>query len=245
GQTFLSVSIASFHRAVRSMQLRRANANLDAGRAAGAKRAAVVLAILAAFGAVRPASGQQAMSDQPPVLSERVIDRVPQDFAGLPSLLADDPYMPPLLWPVDPPIGYTGPSGILPREEQMSSHFVPMEDRWRIGFPAWDRYGRGHPLLDEYPYDPGRLSDPYRQNVIKGDYPILGQNNFLTVTATEDLLLEARQVPTPTTPFESTSHPNSSEFFGDPDQFFLQNNMILSFDFVHGDGAFKPADWRI
>jgi hypothetical protein len=210
-----------------------------------AKRAVLALAAFVVLALWREASGQQASSDQPPVLSDRVIDRVPQHFVGLPSLLADEPFMPPLLWPVDPPLGYTGPSGILPREEQMSSHFVPMEDRWRIGFPAWDRYGRGHPPTEDYPYAVGSLWDPYRQNVIKGDYPIFGQNNFLTVTATEDLLLEARQVPTPTTPFESTSHPNSSEFFGDPDQFFLQNNMILSLDLVHGDGAFKPADWRI
>jgi len=37
---------------------------------------------------------------------------------------------------VDPPLGYTGPSGVLPREEQESSHFVPVEDRWRIGWSA-------------------------------------------------------------------------------------------------------------
>ena len=38
-----------------------------------------------------------------------------------------------------------------PREDAENSHFVPIEDRWRIGFPEWDRYGQGHPLL-------GRLS---------------------------------------------------------------------------------------
>jgi hypothetical protein len=204
---------------------------------------AVAIALMAL--ALRRAPADE-LASQPSILSERAIDRVPQDFAGLPSLIAaDDPFVPPLLWPVDPPLGYTGPSGILPREEQESSHFVPMEDRWRIGFPEWDRYGRGHPPQEDYPYAVGSLWDPYRQNVLKGDYPIVGQHNFLTVTATEDLLLEGRQVPTPTTPFESTSHPNSSEFFGDPDQFLMQDNMVLSMDLVHGDGAFKPADWRL
>jgi hypothetical protein len=81
--------------------------------------------------------------------------------------------------------------------------------------------------------------------VLKGDYPIFGQHNFLNLTITEDLLLEGRQVPTPTTPFESTSDPNSNDFFGDPDQFFLSNNLVVSADWVHGDGAFKPADWRM
>src|SRR5207302_207254 len=45
---------------------------------------------------------------------------------------------------VDPPLGFTGPSGVLPSEEQESDHFVPMEDRWRSGFPSWDRYGNGN-----------------------------------------------------------------------------------------------------
>src|SRR5262245_21265060 len=124
-------------------------------------------------------------SEQPAILSDRALDRIPQDFAGIPSLLADDPYVPPLLWPVDPPLGYTGPSGILPREAQENSHFVRMEDRWRIGFPEWDRYDRGHPPLEDYPFALGSLFDPYRQNVLKGDYLILGQHTFLNVTATE------------------------------------------------------------
>src|SRR5262245_61483286 len=173
-------------------------------------RAATLLALFVVAVICRASMAQQPPSNaaRPSILGDAIIDRTPQDFAGLPSLLNDDPYASPLLWPVDPPLGYTGPSGILPREVQQDSHFVPMEDRWRIGFPEWDRYGRGHPTLEDYPYDTGYLLNPYRQNVLKGDYPIIGQHNFLTMTATNDLLLEARQVPTPTTPFESTSHPN-------------------------------------
>jgi hypothetical protein len=184
-------------------------------------------------------------AQQPAILRDRALDRSQQDFVPLPGFTTDDEYSPPLRWPIDPPLGYAGPSGIAPREEQENSHFVPLEDRWRIGFPEWDRYGREHPPLDEYPYVRGAWYDPYHQNVLKGDYPILGQHNFLNLTITEDLLLEGRQVPTPTTPFESTSDPNSNDFFGDPDQFFLSNNLVVSADWVHGDGAFKPADWRV
>src|SRR5437879_8163433 len=32
--------------------------------------------------------------------------------------------------PVDPPLGFTGPSGIRSREGQETSHFVRVEDRW-------------------------------------------------------------------------------------------------------------------
>ena len=197
-----------------------------------------------AQGPIRAQDVSNSNPNQPSILNERALDRSQQDFVPLPQFTAEDEFWPPLLWPVDPPTGYTGPSGILPSEQQQNSHFVPMEDRWRIGLPEWDRYNRGHPLLDEYPFVPGARIDPYHQNVLKGDYPILGQHNFLNLTVTENLLLEARQVPTPNTPFESTPNPNSEEFFGDPDQFFLNNNAVFSVDWVHGDGAFKPADWR-
>jgi len=205
--------------------------------------AVVVLAV--ARGTVRADEPAQADGNTPSLLAPPALDRSQEDFVPLPELTPGEEFWPPLRWPIDPPLGYSGPSGIVPREEQTSSHFVPMEDRWRIGFPEWDRYDKGHPLNDEYPYAPGAWYDPYHQNVLKGDYPILGQHNFLNITVVENLILEARQVPTPTTPFESTIDPNSEEFFGDPDQFFLNNNVVVSFDWVHGNGAFKPPDWRL
>jgi hypothetical protein len=145
----------------------------------------------------------------------------------------------------DPPLGHAGRSGILPRDFQDSNHFIPVEDRWRIGFPEWDRYGKGHPIGDDYPYVPGRRWDPFNQNVLKGDYPILGQNIFLEVTGTTQAFFEPREVPTATTPFESTVNPNSKDFFGRPGQLFYTQNFFLSFDLFHGDAAFRPADWRV
>ena len=146
---------------------------------------------------------------------------------------------------MDPPMGYSGRSGILPTEFQESDHFVPIEDRWRLGYPAWDRYGKGHPIADDYPYSPGRWFDPYNQNVWKGDYPIYGQHTFLDITAIANLDFEGRQVPTQTTPFESTERPFSGNFFGRPNSFFTIDLFSLSFDLFHGDAAFKPPDWRI
>ena len=164
-----------------------------------------------------------------------------------PLLLPEMPLEPDTLFtlPTDAPLGFTGRSSVLPSEDQSSSHFVPMEDRWRSGFPAWDRYGKGYPPEDDYPYIQGNILDPYNQNVLKGDYPIIGQHTFLTVTGTNLSILEGRQVPTPTTPFESTGGAGQTEFFGKPNQFFVSQNFFLSLDLVHGDGAFKPADWRI
>lgn len=147
--------------------------------------------------------------------------------------------------PVLPPLGYTGPSSVMPRESQQDPHFVPTEDRWRIGFPAWDRYGKGHPPVDDYPYVQGHWWDPYNQNVFKGDFPIIGQNTFLNITATNFLILEARQTPIATTPFESTSRPGEIENFQRPNQFFHANFVSVSLDLSHGDAGFKQPDWRI
>ena len=181
---------------------------------------------------------------QPPVLRRPL---TPNFSESDPLLLPEMPLEPGTLftYPVDAPLGFTGQTGVQPSEGQQSSHFVPMEDRWRSGFPAWDRYGKGHPPVDDYPYLQGSLIDPYNQNVIKGDYPIIGQHTFLNVTGTSLSILEARQVPTPTTPFESTRDPSHNEFFGDPNQFLYVQNFFMSFDLSHGDGAFKPADWRV
>ncbi|MDZ4783646.1 MAG: hypothetical protein SGJ19_25645 [Planctomycetia bacterium] len=167
----------------------------------------------------------------------------------------------PLLEPITPPVddfetslfrtpselppGYTGPSGVLPSEYQQSSHFVPVEDRWRAGFMPWDRYGRGHPLGDDYPYKEGNWWDPYNQNVMKGDYPLWGQHTFMNITAASLTLLERRQVPTATTPFESTHDPFQEEFFGNPNQFFFQQYTRLSVSVFHGDASFKPMDWQV
>jgi hypothetical protein len=151
-------------------------------------------------------------------------------------------YIPPV--PFDTPLGFTGRSSVVPRTGA-SPDFIPMEDRWRIGLPAWDRYNKEHPPLDDYPYELGDIRDPFNQNVLKGDFPIIGQHTFLNVTATSLSVIEARMIPTATTPFESTARPFQDEFFGRPNQFFYSQFFFLSADLFHGDAAFKPVDWRL
>ena len=151
-------------------------------------------------------------------------------------------------WPFHPleaPLGYTGKSGILPIDVQEEADFVPMPDRWRSGFPAWDRYGKGHPAGDDYPYKEGHWWDPYNQNVLKGDYPIVGQHTFLKLTGRIDSLLEYRQLPSATTPFESTVRPDQRPFFGDPNQYLTSNFFRLTVELFHGNTSFKPVDWSV
>lgn len=198
----------------------------------------VMLALAQCASAQDPGKAPAPEPLRPPVL-----DRPLFTPDHLPDLL---PAPQPLLQtPVDPPQGFTGPSGIAPRDSQESSHFVPMEDRWRMGFPDWDRSGKGHPIGQDTVYQPGSIWNPYRQNVLKGDYPIIGQHTFFEFTASTFMLLEERQTPIATTPFESNLRPDRNEFFGNPNQFFYTQFFSARFDLFHGDAAFKPVDWRI
>lgn len=147
--------------------------------------------------------------------------------------------------PFQSPLGFTGPSSVAPTESQSTGHFIPIEDRWRIGSPTWDRYGKGHPVGDDYPFVQGAWYDPFNQNVLKGDFPIAGQDTFLKFQFKQLNLFEYRQTPIPTTPFEATQNPSENEFFGNPNQFFFTQYNSAAFDLFKGDAAFKPVDWRL
>ena len=178
---------------------------------------------------------------RPPVLRS-----VTEDIAELPPpRLPMDDTSPLMRLPGDYPYGFAGPSGVLPTHPQGSSHFIPAPDRWRLGQQFSDRYGKGHPIMDDYPGVQGTWLDPYNQNVLKGDYPIIGQHTFLKLTLKSLNLTEGRQLPTPTTPFEATRRPGTTAFFGDPDQFLFLSYNSVALDLFHGNAAFKPMDWRV
>jgi len=159
-------------------------------------------------------------------------ERPPQPEAPPP---AEAP--PPPLAPGEP-TGYVGKSlGGQPSPIETSPDFVPISDRWRLGLPNWNRYER--PV--EAPYVKGKWWDPYNQSVIKGDYPIFGQNIFMNLSAINDTLFEARRIPTASG--VSAANPNSADVFGGGDQLFLSQNFILSFELFKGDTAFRPRDW--
>jgi hypothetical protein len=141
--------------------------------------------------------------------------------------------------PADRPPGYVGPSLGHPRATETSPEFVPVPDRWRLGLPEWNRYER--PIADT-PFKPGRWWDPYNQNILKGDFPIYGQNVFMNLSAIMDTLFEVRRIPVGSG--ASSSEPDKADNFGNPDQLLLNHNFILSLSIFKGDTAFKPRDWE-
>jgi hypothetical protein len=119
--------------------------------------------------------------------------------------------------------------------------FVPIRDRWRIDFPEWQRYAPDLP--GEYPFRPRGTLNPYRQNALKGDLPIIGQSVFFALTATAELPVEYRTLPTPSG--ISAEEPGSDAFFGRPEQMAFLPTGIVSAELFHGDTAFRPKDWAI
>jgi len=141
------------------------------------------------------------------------------------------------------PLGFAG--GPLtgrpkPPPSQTDTEFVPFEDRWRIPLPRWNRYPD---RPGQYPYVEGHWWDPYDQNVVKGDYPIIGNDIFFIFTGLSDTLFEARRLPTPSGVSTAESE-QSNEFFGQSDQLVFNQNFVLAFELFHGNTAFKPRDWE-
>lgn len=114
----------------------------------------------------------------------------------------------------------------------MPPEFREIPDRWNdIKPPPYELNVQGH------------WYDPYNQNKLKGDYPIIGQNTFFVLTATSEGTGEFARVPTPAG--VSTDEALSEPFFGDPDRIVFRQNLKLTLELYHGDTAFRPRDWEI
>jgi hypothetical protein len=166
----------------------------------------------------------------------------------------EEPPSPPVVPQMTQPIGFAGRSpfpdapnvrNIIERET------LAVPDRWRIGWPRWDRYGRmtdDDPVLmnnayGDSPYTLGHPLNPYDRNVLKGDYPIARDDIFFNATFISDTLFVYRKLPTPSG--VSAGGPGKLPFFGDGDQLAVNQNFFLTMDLFKGNTAFRPVDWLI
>ena len=121
--------------------------------------------------------------------------------------------------------------------------FNTVPNRWAIPQPDYRRYASQDGSIYVKPH----WYDPFNHNRFKGDEPIwpelFGQQVFFDFTGTAETFLDGRRVPTPTN--VSPARPGSADFFGNGNQFFLDQTFRFSFDLFHGDTSFKPVDWRI
>ncbi len=121
---------------------------------------------------------------------------------------------------------------------------LPVPDRWRIM----------QALGFKFP-----PTDPYNQNILKGDLPIgddpwlrerfpelarrLSPDWFFNLGLVSDTLVEARRLPTPVGA-QTTERPGAYDVFGAGRQSTVAQTIIASFALIKGDTTFKPPDYE-
>ena len=124
------------------------------------------------------------------------------------------------------------PPSVLPDEAASSPpDFEPIPNRWGIEPPPYELNVRGN------------WWDPYNQNLLKGDYPIFGNDIFLRLTGISKTLLEGRSAPTPSTP--SARDAGSFGFFGENDALIVDQKWVAKMSLFQGSTAFRPFDWEL
>ena len=135
------------------------------------------------------------------------------------------------------------PSAVVPHVDIVpgTPDYLPTPDRWDLEFPVWQRYAPDS--TGTSPYTRGRRRDPYNRNILKGDYPVIGQDIFFVLTMVAETPLEFRRVPTPSG--VSAERPDSDTFFGRPGQISFAPEALVSLELFKGDTAFAPRRWAV
>ena len=140
------------------------------------------------------------------------------------------------------PLGAAGGENV-PSQPQTQPDRREVRDRWRIGFPEYDRYGDKGARGRDIPFRKGHWYDPYHQSRLKGDYPIFGNKVFMILSAVDTSSIEMRRSPTPSD--VSSVSPGSTAFFGRSEALAINHTMQFTLELFHGDSTYKPRDWAI
>jgi hypothetical protein len=149
---------------------------------------------------------------------------------------------PPVSIPPRKPLGAAGRESVA-SEPQTQTDRRPVRDRWRVGFPEYDRYGDKGARGRDIPFKKGRWYDPYNQSWLKGDYPIIGNKTFMIISAVSSTTVDLSRTPKPSD--VSSARAGSGEFFGKPEALAVNQIFQVTFELFHGDSTFKPRDWAI
>ena len=134
----------------------------------------------------------------------------------------------------DTPVHHDEPatqSGVPANAAQELPDFEPLLNRWLIQPPPYDLNVTGH------------WWDPYNQNVLKGDYPVWGNDVFLRLTGISTTQLEGRSAPTASG--ASAKNAGSFDFFGQNDAFIYDQKFAARVEVQKGATAYRPFDWRL
>jgi hypothetical protein len=109
--------------------------------------------------------------------------------------------------------------------------FEPLLNRWLIQPPPYELNVKGH------------WWDPYNQNLLKGDSPIIGNDIFLRLTGVSTTQLEGRSAPTASG--ASAKSAGSFGFFGQNDAIAYDQKFAGRAELLKGATAYRPFDWRL
>jgi hypothetical protein len=158
-------------------------------------------------------------------------DVVSPPLAALPSLEAA-PATSPSPMPEASPLPAPSPApAVAASPAPPPPDFVPMPNRWDIPYPEDPRFVKK------------RLIDPYNQNVLKGDKPVIGDSIFLVLTGNLEMPLEQRRLPVASG--VSAKDPGSLEFFGRGGQTFTSPRALVSAELFKGQTAFRPKSFAV
>jgi len=116
-----------------------------------------------------------------------------------------------------------------------------VRDRWRIGFPEYDRYGDKGARGRDIPFKRGNWYNPYDQNILKGDIPVIGDDYFMILSGVSTTGFELRRTPSGNNVSSATA--DSNNFFGRPESLSFSETIQVSFEFFKGQTVFKPRTW--
>ncbi len=127
-----------------------------------------------------------------------------------------------------------------------------VRDRWRYEFPEYDRYGDKGARGRDIPFKRGSWYNPYDRNVLKGDFPIIGNDYFMILSGVSTTGVELRRTPTNTA--ISSARANENNPFGHPESFSFNETIQLSFELFkgqtvsrhvqHSELSQRPREWH-
>jgi len=126
----------------------------------------------------------------------------------------------------------TNPGAVsAPPPDAFPTDQIPIPDRWRLSATL----GLVNP----------RWFDPYDQNTLKGDRPILGTSDwFVQVNGVSDTVVEPRSFPTGVTP-QSTAQSGDLDSFGRSNSLAISQTFLTGLSLINGSTAFKPPDYQV
>ncbi|HUR39944.1 MAG TPA: hypothetical protein VM240_02145 [Verrucomicrobiae bacterium] len=142
--------------------------------------------------------------------------------------------------PGDKPATKSAPAPDPNRASELKA--VPPAEQWKDPGPALAVPDRWR-LLETLDLLPERWYDPYRQNQLKGDKPVIGDDGFVNLVVVSDTVYEPRRLPTPVGA-QSTSQPGATGIFGGGEQWVSSQSLLFSFVYLKGDTTFKPPDFE-